>query len=233
MIFAGQEQQRLTNGWVAKSISAISASSGCAIEAAPAPQEIVALPPALVRLAAQTAPGGAPLVDPMVTEATSATAAAGATASAAATSGGGAASPLAYASKRSIKPRSANGGAASSTASAIQSASGTPPRKKGGGLPPNVGAAPAPEGMDGLDDDDDDSQQHDDDAADVKAGTATSNGTAEVLKCLYADLYGTTKPTKAQMMVVGERERSSSEVEADAKRVEEELPSATPPAQDF
>ena len=59
MIFAGQGQQRLTNGWVAKSTSAISASSGCAIEAAPAPQEIVALPPALVRMVTQTAPGGA------------------------------------------------------------------------------------------------------------------------------------------------------------------------------
>ena len=89
LVFAGQEQQRLTNGWVAKSMQAISASSGCAIEAAPAPQEIVALPPAPVRMVTQTAPGGAPLVDRMVTEATSATATAGAVAPAAATSGGG------------------------------------------------------------------------------------------------------------------------------------------------
>ena len=66
-----------------------------------------------------------------------------------------------------------------------------------------------------------------------EAGTASPNGTAEVLKCLYADLYGTMKPAKAQMMAVGERERSSSDVEADAKRVEEKLLSATPPAQDF
>jgi hypothetical protein len=65
MIFAGQEQQRLTNGWVAESITAISASSGCAIEAAPAPQAIIAMPPALIRLAAQTAPAGASPVDPM------------------------------------------------------------------------------------------------------------------------------------------------------------------------
>ena len=47
MVFAGQEQQRVTNLRVAKSTEAISASSGCAIEAAPAPQEIVALPSAL------------------------------------------------------------------------------------------------------------------------------------------------------------------------------------------
>ena len=89
--------------------------------------------------------------------------------------------------------------------------------------------------MDGLDDADDDCGQHDDDTADGEAGTATPNGTVEVLKCLYANLYGITKPTKAQMMAVGERERSSSDVEADAKRVEveEKLLSATPPAQDF
>ena len=50
MMFAGQEQQRVTNAWVAKSMEAISASSGCAIEALPATQEIVTLPPALVRM---------------------------------------------------------------------------------------------------------------------------------------------------------------------------------------
>ena len=69
--------------------------------------------------------------------------------------------------------------------------------------------------------------------ADGEAGKPSPNGTTEVPKCLYADLYGNVKPTKAQMMVVGERERSSSEVEADAKRVEEQLLSATPSAQDF
>ena len=59
MMFAGQEQQRLTNAWVVQSMEAISASSGCAIEAAPASQEIVTLPPALVRMtqsAARAAP---------------------------------------------------------------------------------------------------------------------------------------------------------------------------------
>jgi hypothetical protein len=87
--------------------------------------------------------------------------------------------------------------------------------------------------MDGLGDGDGDCGQHGDDTAGGEAGTASTNGTAEVLKCLYADLYGTTKPTKAQMMAVGERSRSLSDVEADAKLAEDKLLSATPPAQDF
>ena len=49
-IFANQEQKRLTNTWVTNSITNISESSGCAIEAAPTPQPIITLPPALVRL---------------------------------------------------------------------------------------------------------------------------------------------------------------------------------------
>ena len=67
MMFAGQEQQRVTNALVVKSMEAISSSSGCAIEAAPASQEIVTLPPALVRMT-QLAPGGALRGDPMATE---------------------------------------------------------------------------------------------------------------------------------------------------------------------
>ena len=87
--------------------------------------------------------------------------------------------------------------------------------------------------MDGLDDDDDYFEQHDDDAAYGEDGKPHPYGTAEVLKCLYADLYGNVKSTTAQMMVEGERERSSSEIEADAKRVEEKLLTATPSPQDF
>ena len=50
-IFANQEHQWLTNAWVTSSITNIpAASSGCAIEAAPVPQPIITLPPALVRL---------------------------------------------------------------------------------------------------------------------------------------------------------------------------------------
>ena len=87
--------------------------------------------------------------------------------------------------------------------------------------------------MDGLDDDDGDFEQHDDDEAVGEAGKPSPNGTAGVLKCLYADLYGTVKPTKAQMMVVGERERTPSGIEADAKCVEEQLLNTTPSPQDF
>ena len=210
-------------------MEAISASSGCAIEAAPATQEIVELPPALVRMATRPATGGAPLADPMVTEPVKATEAVAAAAPAAAVGGGGGASPPSLASKRSIKPR--NAGATSSTAAAIQSASGTPPRKKT--LPPGHGATPTPEEMDGLDDDDDDFGQHDDDAEYGEDGMSHPHGTAEVLKCLYADLYGNVEPTTAQMMVEGERERSPSEIEADAKRVEEKLLTATLSPQDF
>ena len=49
MIFAGQEQQRLTNEWATSSITSISASSGCAIEAAPHPQAPIQMPPALIQ----------------------------------------------------------------------------------------------------------------------------------------------------------------------------------------
>ena len=232
MIFAGQEQQRVTNGWVAKSTEAISASSGCAIEASPAPQEIVALPPALVRMATQPPPGGGttrrsngdwdgqgPRTQLLQRHLQLLWA-----------GGGVGASPLSLATKRNIKPRST--GAASSTASAILSAAGTPPRKRTG-LPPGHGAASAPEEMDGLGDDDGDFGQYNDVEEYGEDGKPHPYGTAEVLKCLYADLYGNVKPTTTQMMVEGERERSPSEIEADAKRVEEKLLTATLSPQDF
>ena len=44
-----------------------------------------------------------------------------------------------------------------------------------------------------------------------------------MLQCLYSDLYRNSAPAKAQMMATGESEQSSADVEADAKRVEEEL----------
>ena len=233
MMYAGQEQQRVTNLWVAKSMETISASSGCAIEAAPAPQEIVALPPALVRMA-QSAPGGAEsLVDPMVTESVMATAAAAADAAApmAAASEGGGALPLSLASKRNAKSRGA--GAASATAAAIKSAANTPIRKSTK-LPPGHGAGPTPEDMDGLDSDEKlYFKQHFDEEEVGEDAQPHPYGTADVLKCLYANLYGNEKPTKAQMMAGGERERTSSEIEADAQRVEEKLLTATPSPQDF
>ena len=85
MIFVGQEQQRLTNEWVAGSITTISASSGVAIEAAPEQQAAIAMPPALVRLS-----GVAPDSEPMVAETTRGEVAAGSPARAAGADGGGA-----------------------------------------------------------------------------------------------------------------------------------------------
>ena len=63
MIFAGQEQQRLTNERVASSTTTISVSSGCAIEAAPELQAAITMPPALVRFSGVT-----PDSDAMVTD---------------------------------------------------------------------------------------------------------------------------------------------------------------------
>ena len=87
--------------------------------------------------------------------------------------------------------------------------------------------------MDGLGDDGGDDEQHGDDTANGETGTVNPNGTAEMLQCLYEDLYGITKPTKAQVTATGERERPPAEVETDVKRAEEELLGATPPPQDF
>ena len=218
MIFAGQEQQRVTNGWVASSITTISASSGCAIEAAPEPQVAITMSPALVRFSKV-----APDSDAMVTNTASDAVAAGSPALAASASGGGAAASPANSNKRNPKARtSASGGAASSTAAAIQIAAGSPPRKRGG-LPPNHGAPPPPEEMDGLDDDDDDDAHRNGEAVDGEDGKVGSHGTATMLQCRYSELYGNSSPTKTQMMATEESERSSADAEADAKRVKEEL----------
>jgi hypothetical protein len=152
MLFAGQEQQRLANEWVAGSITTISASSGVAIEAAPEPQAVVTMLPALVRFS-----GVAPEPDAMVTE-TSHGAVATASPALAASAGGEGPSANAGA-KRNPKARMPANGGASSTAATIQLAAGSPPRKRGG-LPPNHGSSLAPEEMDGLDDDDGDDEQH-------------------------------------------------------------------------
>ena len=71
------------------------------------------------------------------------------------------------------------------------------------------------------------------DEEDGEGGESHLYGTAEILKCLYANLHGNVKPTKAQMMVEDGCERTSSEIEADAQRVEEQLLTATPSPQDF
>ena len=87
--------------------------------------------------------------------------------------------------------------------------------------------------MDGLGDDDDDDTKRDGETVDGEVRTVTPHVTTEMLQCLYEDLYGITKPTKAQVTATGERERPPAEVETDVKRAEEELLGATPPPQDF
>ena len=59
MMYSGQERQRVQNEWVVRSVEAISSSSGCAIEAPPASQDLVELPPALVRMTQATPQGTA------------------------------------------------------------------------------------------------------------------------------------------------------------------------------
>ena len=88
--------------------------------------------------------------------------------------------------------------------------------------------------MDGLDDDDVlYFEPYADDVDAGKDGQPNLHGTAEVPKCLYVNLCGNEKPTKAQMTDGGARERTSSEIEEDAQRVEEQLLALTPSPQDF
>ena len=153
------------------------------------------------------------VIDPMATELAAAEPAAGPAVPKMATDAGGGASPP-HPSKRRGR-----GGVGGATAAAIKSASSTPPCKTTK-LPPGHGAAPAPEETDGLDDDDElHFEPYVDDEEDGEDGQPHPYGTAEVLQCLYANLYGNVKPTKAQMTAEGERERTSLEMEADAQRV--------------
>ena len=218
MMFAGQEQQRLTNAWVVQSMEAISASAGCAIEAAPASQEIVTLPPALVRMT-QSAARAAPTDDSMATELAAAEPAAGPVVPTLVTNAGGGASPP-HPTKRG---RGRGAGAAAATAAAIKTTASTPTRATTKQPPGHVGAPPTPEEMDGLGDDEDAGQD----------GQLNPHVTAEVLQCLYENLCDNEKPTKAQLTVGGAREHTSPEIEEDAQRVEEQPLALTPPPQDF
>ena len=227
MMYAGQEQQRLTNTWVAQSIEAISASAGCAIEAPPASQEIVTLPPALVRMA-QSAAQGATAAGPMATELAAAEPAVSPEASKVATNAGGGASP-----SHSPGRGRARGGAGGAAAVAVKAAANSSTRatKK---QPDRAGMPPAAEMMDGLEDGEDLIFEPYADLVDAgKDEQPSPHGTAEVLKCLYGNLFGSEKPTKARMMGGGARKRTSSETEGDALRVEEQLLDSTPPPQDF
>ena len=126
-------------------MEAISSSSGFAIEAPPASQEIVELPPALVRMA-QSAAQGATAIDPMATELAAAEPAAGPAVPKKATDSGGGASPP------HLSKRRGRGGAVGATAAAIKAASNSPARATK--QPPgHVGMPPTAETMDGFEDD--------------------------------------------------------------------------------
>ena len=224
MMYAGQEQQPLTNAWVAQSVEAISTSSGCAIEAPPASHEIAELPPALVRMAQSAAQGATP-IDPKATELAAAAPAASPAVPKATDSGGGASPPH-------MPKRCGRGGAAGTYAAAIKAASNSPARATK--QPPgNVGLPPSPEAMDGREDAEE--LPFEQCSLDVDAevgGQLSPHGTAKVLKSLCGNLFGNANPTKAQMMGGGARERTPLEVESDAQRFEEQLLASTPSTQD-
>ena len=93
---------------------------------------------------------------------------------------------------------------------------------------------PVPEAMDGREDAEE--LFFEQCSLDVDAevdGQLSPHGTAKVMKSLYENLFGNAKPTKAQMMGGGARERTPSEVESDAQRLEEQLLASTPSPQDF
>ena len=146
------------------------------------------------------------------------------------TNASGGASPP-YPTKRG---RGRGAGAAAATAAAIKTAASSPARATTKQPPGHVGMPPTPEAMDGLDDDDElYFEPYTDEVDDGKGGQRNPRGTAEMLQCFYENLFGNEKPTKAQVTVEGARERTSSEIEEDAQRVEEQLLSLTPPPQDF
>ena len=72
-----------------------------------------------------------------------------------------------------------------------------------------------------------------DDEETGKDGQPNPHGTAEVMKCLYANLFANKTPAKVSTTAEGGRERTSSEIEEDAQRVEERLLASTPPQQAF
>ena len=166
----------------------------------------------------------------MATELAAAEPAAGPVIPALGTNASGGASPP-HPTKRG---RGRGAGAAAATAAAIKTAASSPTRATTKQPPGHVGMPPTPEAMAGRDDDEElHFEPYTDDVDTGEDGQLNPHGTAEVLQCLYVNLFGNEKPTKAQMMVGGARERTSSEIEEDAQRVEEQLLSLTPPPQDF
>ena len=224
MMFAGQEQQRVTNEWVVRSVEAISTSSGCAIEAPPASQDLVKMPPALVRMT-QTEAQGTAIVDPKSSETAAAAPAEAGTAVTTGMDSGGGSSPA----RRKRTGRGAQAGTPAASAKAV-----SPPARTAKQLSNNTGMTPAPEMMDGRDDDyvlfnEQVIRVENDGVSDQ----TNEHGTATVMKSLYENLFGNANPAKAQMKGGGARERSPSEVESDAQRIEEQLLDSTPSTQDF
>ena len=66
-----------------------------------------------------------------------------------------------------------------------------------------------------------------------KNGQPNLHKTATLMECLYAHLVANKPPAKAPLTAEGTRERTSSEIEEDARRVEERLLASTPSPQDF
>ena len=223
MMYAGQERQRVTNEWVVRSVEAISTSSGCAIEAPPASQDLVELPPALVRMT-QTAAQGTAIVGPKSNETAAAAPAAAAPAVTADADPGGGASPA----RRKRSGKSAATGTPAVSAKAV-----SPPARTAKQLPNNSGMPPVAEAMDGSEDGYELFFEQARDEDDEASGQTSAHGTATVMKSLYENLFGNANPTKAQIMGGGASERTPSEVESDARRLEEQLLDSTPPAQDF
>ena len=144
MMFAGQEQQRVTNEWVVRSVEAISTSSGCAIEAPPASQDLVELPPALVRMT-QTEAQGTAIVDPKSTETGRGRARSGRPSG---DYGHGLRWRRIAGAPQTRLGRGAPTGTPAASAKAV-----SPPARTAKQLPSNTGMPPAPEAMDGRDDD--------------------------------------------------------------------------------
>ena len=223
MMYSGQERQRVQNEWVVRSVEAISSSSGCAIEAPPASQDLVELPPALVRMT-QATPQGTAIVGSKSSDTAAAAPAVAAPAATADADPSGGASPA----RRKHRGKSAPTGTPAVSAKAVG-----PPARAAKQLPKDTGMPPVAEAMDGSEEGYELFFEQNRDEDDEATGQTSAHGTATVMKSLYENLFGNAKPTKAQIMDGSASEHAPSEVESDARRLEEQLLDSTPPPQDF
>ena len=175
---------------------------------------------------AQTEAQGTAIVDPKSNEMAAAAPAVAAPVVTTDTDSGGSASPARR--KRGGK------GVPTGTPAASAKAAASPPARAAKQLPSNSGMPPVPEAMDGREDAEELFFEQFTRVVDAEVdGQPSPHGTATVMKSLYENLFGNAKPTKAQMTGGGASERTPSEVESDARRLEEQLLDSTPPAQDF